>query len=113
MFRRRHLGFSTRDEPETSDPTRHSEQRSDPATSVSGESGFESAEEKPRYRTRQEDNPSTGEETERPVEEKPYQETETDLDPLASSTIVEGELWTEPRPPNSPIENLFSQILEF
>ena len=96
-------------EPEqTSDPTGHSRVRSDPATSVSGESGFESAEENPRYRTGQEDNPSTGEET-----KQPYQESETDLDPLASSTIIRGELWTEPRPPNSPIENLFSQILEF
>ena len=40
-------------------------------------------------------------------------ESETDLDPLASSTIIRGELWTEPRPPNSPIDNLFSQLLEF
>ena len=39
-------------------------------------------------------------------------ESETDLDPLASSTIIQGELWTEPRPPNSPIDNL-SQLLEF
>ena len=113
MFRRRHLGFSARDEPETSDPTRHSEQRSDPATSVSGESGFESAEENPCYRTRPEENPSTREETEWPVEENPYQEIETNLDPLASSTIIRGGLWTELRPLNSPIENLFSQILEF
>ena len=101
-------------EPERiSDPTGHSRVRSDPATSVSGESGFESAEENPRYQTGQEDNPSTGEETKWPVEEQPYQESETDLDPLALSTIIRGELWTEPRPPNSPIENLFSQILEF
>ena len=119
MFRGRRFGFSAPDqdsspEPERiSDPTGHSRVRSDPATSVSGESGFESAEENPRYRTGQEDNPSTGE-TKWPVEENLYlEESETDLNPLASSTIIRGELWTEPRPPNSPIENLFSQILEF
>ena len=114
MFRRRHLGFSARDEPETSDLARHSEQKSDPATSVSGESGFESTEENPRYRTRQEENPSTREETKQPVEENPYlEESEIDLNPLASSTIIRGELRTKPRPLNSLIKNLFSQILEF
>ena len=47
------------------------------------------------------------------IEEEPYQETETELDPLASSTIIRGELWTELRLPNSPIKNLFSQLLQF
>ena len=97
-----------------SDPTGHSRLRTDPATSVSGESDFESAEENPYYRTGQEENPSTREETKQPVEENPYlEESETNLNPLASSIIIRGELWTELRPPNSPIENLFSQILEF
>ena len=49
------------------------------------------------------------------IEEEPYQEieTETEQDPLASSTFLEGELWTEPRPPISLIENLFSQLLQY
>ena len=54
MFRGRHFGFSAPEpdsspEPEqTSDPTGHSGLRSEPATPVSGESNFESAEEEPR-----------------------------------------------------------------
>ena len=47
------------------------------------------------------------------IEEEPYQETKTELNPLASSTFLRGELWTEPRPPISPIENLFSQLLQY
>ena len=60
--------------------------------------------------TRQEENPSP---TEWTIEEEPYQETETELDPLASSTIIRSELWTEPGPLNSPIKNLFSQLLHY
>ena len=97
MFRGRCFGFSAPDpdsspEPkQTSDPTGHSGIRSDPATSISGESNFDSA------------------------EEEPYQKTdiETELDPLASSTFLRGELWTEPRPPISPINNLFAQLLQY
>ena len=88
--------------------------RSDPATSVSGESNFESAEEEPRCleQTGQEENPNLAEQM---IEEEPYRETniKTKLDPLASSTILRGELWTEPRPPISPIDNLFSQLLQY
>ena len=110
--RGRRFGFSAPDpdsspEPkQPSDPTGHSGLRSDPATSVSGESNFESAEEEPRCLewTGQEENPNLEERT---IEEEPYQETETELNPLASSTFLQGELWTEPRPPISPIENLF------
>ena len=42
------------------------------------------------------------------TEEEPHQETdnETELDPLASSTFLRGELWTKPRPPISPINNI-------
>ena len=113
MVRGRCFGFSAPDpdsspEPEwPSDPTGHSGLRSDPATSVSGESNFESAEEEPRCLewTGQEENPNPEEWT---IEEEPYQETETELDPLASSTFLQGELWTELRPPISLIENLFS-----
>ena len=47
------------------------------------------------------------------IEEEPYQETETELGPLASSTFLRGELWIKPRPLISPIENLFSQLLQF
>ena len=117
-FRGRCFGFSAPDpdsspKPERpSDPTGHSGLRSDPAASVSGESNFESAEEEPRCleRTGQEENPNLEERT---IEEEPYQETKTELDPLASSTFLQGELWTEPRPPISPIENLFSQLLQY
>ena len=49
------------------------------------------------------------------IEEEPYQEIdiETELDPLASSTFLGGKLWTKPRPPISPIKNLFSQLLQY
>ena len=49
------------------------------------------------------------------IEEEPYQEieTETKQDPLASSTFLEGELWTKLRPPISLIKNLFSQLLQY
>ena len=49
------------------------------------------------------------------MKEEPYRETdiETKLDPLASSTSLRGELWTELRPPISLIENLFSQLLQY
>ena len=120
MFRGRCFGFSAPDpdsspKPEwTSDPTGHSGLRSNPATSVSGESNFESAEEEPRCleQTRQEKNPNLAEQM---IEEEPYWETDikTKLDPLASSTILRGELWTEPRPLISPINNLFSQLLQY
>ena len=118
MFRGRHFGFSAPNpdslpEPEqTSDPRGHSALKYDPATSVSGESIFESAEEEPRHleQTGQDESSSPKEQT---IEEEPYQETETKLDPLAFSTIIRGELWTEPRPLNSPIKNLFSQLLHF
>ena len=120
MFRGKCFGFSAPDpdsspEPkQPSDPTGHSGLRSNPATSVSGESNFESAEEEPRCleRTGQEENPNPEEQT---TEEEPYQETnnETKLDPLASSTFLRGELWTKPRPPISLIKNLFSQLLQY
>ena len=119
-FKGRHFGFSAPDpdsspEPEqTSDPTGHSGLKSNPVTSVSGELNFDSAEEEPRHleQTRQEENPNLAEQM---IEEEPYQETdiETELDPLASSTFLRGELWTKPRPPISPIENLFSQLLQY
>ena len=117
-FRGRRFGFSAPDpdlspKPKwPSDPTGHSGLRSDPATSVSGESNFESAEEEPRCleQTGQEENPNPKERT---IEEELYQETETKLDPLASSTFLQGELWTKPRPPISPIKNLFSQLLQY
>ena len=120
MFRGRHFGFSAPDpdlshKPEwTSDPTGHSGLRSNPATSVSGESNFNSAEEEPRCleQTGWEEDPSP---TEWTIEEEPYQETdiETKFDPLASSTFLRGELWTEPRLPISLIKNLFSQLLQY
>ena len=95
-------------------PTGHLELRSNPATSVSEELNFHSAEEEPRCleQTRQEEDPSP---TEQMIEEEPYQEieTETELNPLASSTFLRGELWIELRPPITPIENLFSQLLQF
>ena len=47
------------------------------------------------------------------IEGEPYQETKTVLDLLASSTFLRGELWTKPRPLNSPIENLILQLLQF
>ena len=86
--------------------------KSNPATSVSGESNFKSTEEEPSHpeQTGQEEDPSP---TEQMIEKEPYQETKTELNPLASSTFLEGELWTEPRPPNSPLKNLFSQLLQF
>ena len=120
MFRGRCFCFSAPDpesspEPEqTSDPTGHSELRSNPATSVSGESNFNSTEEEPRCleQTRWEEDPSL---TKWTIEEEPYQETETEteLDLLASSTFLRRELWIEPRPLTSLIENLFSQLLQF
>ena len=118
MFRGRRFSFSAPDPDlspkpkQLSDPTGHSRVRSDPATSVSGESGFESAEEEPRRleQTRQEENPNPEEWM---IEEEPYQETETKLDPLASSTFSQGELWIKPRPSISPIRNLFSQLLQY
>ena len=118
MFRGRRFGFSAPDpelssKPEQpSDPTGHSGLRSNPATPVSGELDFKSAEEEPRCleQTGQEENPNPEERT---IEEEPYQETETKLNPLASSTFLRGELWTEPRPPISLIENLFSQLLQY
>ena len=111
-FKGRCFGFSAPNpdlspEPEqTSDPRGHSELRSDPATSVFKESNFQSAEEEPRCleQTGQEESPSPKEQM---IEEEPYQETGTEPNPLASSTIIRGELWTELRPPNSPIKNLF------
>ena len=119
-IRGRRFGFSAPDpdsspEPkQTSDPTGHSGIRSDPATSISGESNFDSAEEEPRHleQTGQEENPNLAEQT---IEEEPYQETDikTKLDPLASSTFLRGELWTKLRPPISPIDNLFSQLLQY
>ena len=53
--------------------------------------------------------------TEWTIEEEHYWEIETkaEWDPLASSTFLEGELWTELRPSVSPIENLFSQLLQY
>ena len=117
MFRGRHFGFSAPDPDSSpkpkrpSDPTGHSGLRSEPATSVSGELNFESTEEPRRLeQTGQEENPNLEEQT---IEKEPYQEIETKLDPLASSTFLRGELWTEPRPPISPIENLFSQLLQY
>ena len=73
---------------------------------------FQSTEEEPRHleQTGQEESPSP---TEQIIEEEPYQETKTELDPLASSTFFRGELWTEPGPLNSPIKNLISQLLQF
>ena len=107
-FRGRRFSFSAPDpDPspkpkQPSDPTGQSGLRSDPATSVSGESDFESAEEEPRCleQTGQEENPNPEERT---IEEEPYRETdnETKLDPLTSSTFLRGELWTKPRP-NQP-----------
>ena len=116
MFRGRHLGFSVPNsdpspEPEhTSDPRGHSEQRSNPATSVSGESKLDSTEEEPRHlgQTGQEENLSP---TKQLIEKEPYQETNTKLDPLASSTFLRGELWIKPRPLISPIKNFFLQLL--
>ena len=35
------------------------------------------------------------------------------INPLASLTFLRGELWTELRPPISPIKNLFSQLLQY
>ena len=117
-FGGRCLGFSAPNpeaspEPkQTSDPRGHLEQRSDPATSVSGESNFDSAEEEPRCLEQigQEGNPDPTEQT---TEEEPYQETKTKLDPLTFSTFLRGELWIKPRPPISPIKNLFSELLQF
>ena len=119
-FRGRHFGFSAPDPDlspkpkQTSDPTGHSGIKSDPATSVSGESNFDSAEEEPRCleQTGKEENSNLAEWT---MEEEPYRETdiETELDPLASSTFLRGELWIELRPPISLIDNLFSQLLQY
>ena len=107
MFRGRRFCFSAPDpdsspKPEqTSDPTGHSGLRSGPATSVSGESNSKSAEEEPRRleQTGQEENPNLEEQT---IEEEPYREPDnkTELDPLASSTFLRGELWT--KTPNQP-----------
>ena len=115
MFKGRCFGFSAPDpdlspEPEqTSDPRGHSELRSNPATSVSGELNFDSTEEELRRLEQigQEENPNL---TEWTIEEEPYRETETEtkLNPLASSTFLRGELWIELRPLISPIDNLFS-----
>ena len=119
-FRGRRFGSSAPDPDSSlrpkrpSDPTGHSGLRSDPATSVSGGSNFESTKEEPRHleQTGQEENPNLEEWT---IEEEPYRETdnETKLDPLASSTSLRGELWTKLRPPISPIKNLFSQLLQY
>ena len=78
------------------------------------ELNFKSAEEEPRCLewTGQEENPNPEEQT---IEEEAYRETdnETELNPLASSTFLRGELWTELRPPISLIKNLFSQLLQY
>ena len=89
----------------TSDLTGHSELRANPPTSVSGKLNFYSTEEEPRHLewTRQEESSSP----KWLIEEELYLETENKLHPLASSTIIRGELWTEPRLLNSPIKNDF------
>ena len=90
------------------------EQKTDPDVYTSGESAFESAEEEPstiKLKGREEiPSPRTEQE-----EEISLFDNETDTNPLASSNIWEGTLYTEPRPkpPINPLENLLSNILNY
>src|SRR6202522_3784859 len=116
MFRPRRFRFSAPrpdSDSETErpvDPESHREPQLKPDVHASGESIYDSAEEKPSTfePTGLEENPDP----ERPVEETPHSEHESESD---DNPLLSSEYFTEPRPeqPASPIESLFSALLDF
>jgi hypothetical protein len=88
-------------------PETSPEQKADPETVTSGESGFEIAEKSLALKTegqRESPDPQT-----KLVERGPHLGTKTKDDPLSYSSF-----WTKPRPPNpfTLIKNLFASIID-
>jgi hypothetical protein len=102
--------FTTPEPKNKPTPEMSPEQKADPETVTSGESGFESAEESLTLETKERrESPDSWTEL---VEGEPHLGTETKEtkeDPLSYSSF-----WTEPRPPNpfTPIKNLFASIID-